>query len=88
MGSEFWLSETQWEAIGPLLPRNQLRAKEAVARADPGDGRANDSTAKAHRSVVGGKGGPTRRRWAVRAAGGPRRSMPSSMCADAPSPSK
>ena len=140
MAGEFWLSEAQWGAIGPLLPKNQpggrrtddrrvisgivhilktgcrwqdcpavygpsttiynrfrrwtmrgiwRRLFDALARADPGDGQAIDSTtAKAHRSAAGGKGGRRRRRLAVRAAAAPRKSTPSSTRADAPSPSK
>ena len=140
MAGEFWLSEGQWGAIEPLLPRNQPGARrtddrrvisgivhvlktgcrwqdcqslygppttiynrfrrwtmrgiwrrlfEALAHADPGDGQALDSTtAKAHRSAAGGKGGPRRRRLAARAGAGPRKSTPSSTRADAPSPSK
>jgi len=140
MAGEFWLSETQWGAIEPLLPKNQpgahrtddrrvisgivhvLRAGcrwqdcpsvygppttiynrfrrwtmrglwrrlfEALARAEPGDGQAIDSTtAKAHRSAAGGKGGPRRRRLAARAAGARRKSTLSSTRTDVPSPSK
>lgn len=140
MAGEFWLSEAQWAAIEPLLPRNQpgahrkddrrvisgivhvLRAGcrwqdcpsvygpptriynrfrrwtmrglwrrlfETLARAEPGDGQAIDSTtAKAHRSAAGGKGGPRRRRSVDRAAGARRKSTLSSMRADVPSPSK
>jgi len=140
MAGEFWLSEGQWGAIEPLLPKNQPGARrtddrrvisgivhvlktgcrwqdypsvygppttiynrfrrwtmrgiwrrlfEALAHADPGDGQALDSTtAKAHRSAAGGKGGPRRRRLAARAGAGPRKSTPSSTRADAPSPSK
>src|SRR3984957_7335191 len=109
MAGEFWLSEAQWGAIGPLLPKNQPGARrtddrrvirgivhvlktgcwwqdcpavygpsttvydrfrrwtmrgiwrrlfDALVRADPGDGQAIDSTtAKAHRSAAGEKGG-------------------------------
>jgi transposase len=130
MAGEFWLSEAQWGAIGPLLPKNQPGARrtddrriisgivhvlktgcrwqdcpavygpsttvynrfrrwtvrgiwrrlfDALARANPGDGQAIDSTtAKAHRSAAGGKGGRRRRRLAVRAAAAPRKSTPSS----------
>ena len=140
MAGEFWLSEAQWGAIEPLLPKNQpgahrtddrrvisgivhvLRAGcrwqdcppvygppttiynrfrrwtmrglwrrlfEALARAEPGDGQAIDSTtAKAHRSAAGGKGGPRRRRLAARAAGARRKSTLSSTRTDVPSPSK
>ena len=141
MAGEFWLSEAQWGALGPLLPQEPARGArrtddrrvisgavpvlktgcrwqdcpavygpsttlynrfrrwtmrgiwrrlfDALARADPGDGQAIDSTtAKAHRSAAGGKGGRRRRRLAARAAGAPRKSTPSSARADAPSPSK
>jgi len=140
MAGEFWLSETQWGAIEPLLPKNQPGARrtddrrvisgivhvlragcrwqdcpsvygppttiynrfrrwtmrglwrrlfEALARAEPGDGQAIDSTtAKAHRSAAGGKGGPRRRRLAARAAGARRKSTLSSTRTDVPSPSK
>src|SRR5271168_891120 len=140
MASEFWLSEAQWGAIEPLLPKNQPGARrtddrrvisgivhvlktgrrwqdcpavygpsttvynrfrrwtvrgiwrrlfDALARADPGDGQAIDSTtAKAHRSAAGGKGGPRRRRLVVRAAGARRKSTLSSTRTDVPSPSK
>jgi transposase len=140
MAGEFWLSEAQWGAIEPLLPKNQAGARrtddrrvlsgivhvlktgcrwqdcpsvygpattiynrfrrwtmrglwrrlfEALARAEPGNGQAIDSTtAKAHRSAAGGKGGPRRRRLAARAAAARRKSTPSSTSADAPSPSK
>ena len=109
MAAEFWLSEAQWGAMGPLLPKNQPGARrtddrrvisgivhvlktgcrwqdcpvvygpsttvynrfrrwtmrgiwrrlfDALARADPDHGQAIDSTtAKAHRSAAGGKGG-------------------------------
>jgi hypothetical protein len=46
------------------------RLFDALARADPGDGQAIDSTtAKACRSAAGGKGGRRRRRLAARAPG-------------------
>lgn len=32
MAGEFWLSETQWEAIEPLLPRNQPGARRVDDR--------------------------------------------------------
>ena len=135
MAGEFWLSEAQWGAIEPLLPKNQPGARraddrrvlsgivhvlktgcrwqdcpsvygppttiynrfrrwtmrglwrrlfEALARAEPGDGQAIDSTtAKAHRSAAGGKGGPRRRRLVARAAAARRKSTPSPMRADA-----
>ena len=140
MAGEFWLSEAQWEAIEPLLPRNQPGARrvddrrvlsgiihvlkagcrwqdcpsvygpsttvynrfnrwagrgiwrrlfEALVEAHPGDIQLIDSTtAKAHRSASGGKGGPVRRRSAARAAGGPPKSMPSSTARAALSRSK
>jgi transposase len=140
MAGEYWLSEGQWGAIEPLLPKNQPGARrtddrrvisgivhvlksgcrwqdcpsvygpsttiynrfrrwtmrgiwrrlfEALAHADPGDGQALDSTtAKAHRSAAGGKGGLRRRRSAARAGAAPRKSTPSSTRADGPSPSK
>jgi transposase len=63
------------------------RLFDALAHADAGDGQAIDSTtAKAHRSAAGGKGGRKRRRLAAHAAGAPRKSTPSSTRADAPSP--
>jgi transposase len=65
------------------------RLFEALARAEPGDGQAIDSTtAKAHRSAAGGKGGPRRRRLAARAAGARRKSTLSWTRTDVPSPSK
>jgi transposase len=125
MAGEFWLSDTQWAAIEPLLPRNQPGARrtddrrvisgivhvlkvgcrwqdcpavygpsttvynrfrrwtmrglwrrlfEALTRVDIGDVLAIDSTtAKAHRSAAGGKGGPKRRRSAARGAGAQRK---------------
>jgi len=140
MAGEFWLSEAQWGAIEPLLPKNQPGARrtddrrvisgivhvlragcrwqdcppvdgppttiynrfrrwtmrglwrrlfEALARAEPGDDQAIDSTtAKAHRSAAGGKGGPRRRRLAARAAGARPKSTLSSTRTDVPSPSK
>lgn len=140
MAGEFWLSEAQWRAIEPLLPKNHPGARrtddrrvisgivhvlragcrwqdcpsvygppttiynrfrrwtmrglwrrlfEALARAEPGDGQAIDSTtAKAHRSAAGGKGGRRRRRLAARAAAGRRKSTRSSTRTDVPSPSK
>jgi transposase len=140
MANEFWLSDAQWAAIEPLLPKNQPGARrtddrrvisgiihvlkvgcrwqdcpavygpsttvynrfrrwtmrglwrrlfEALICMDPGDVHAIDSTtAKAHRSAAGGKGGPMRRRSAARAAAAPRKSMRSSIPGDARSPSK
>ena len=65
------------------------RLFEALARAEPGDSQAIDSTtATAHRSAAGGKGGPRRRRLAARAAAAPRKSTPLSTNADAPLPLK
>jgi transposase len=54
------------------------RLFDALTRVDPGDVQAIDSTtAKAHRSAAGGKGGPRRRRSAARGAGAQRKSTPS-----------
>jgi transposase len=65
------------------------RLFEALARADPGDRQAIDSTtAKAHRSAAGGKGGPRRRRLVARAAAARRKSTPLLTNAAAPSPLK
>jgi transposase len=65
------------------------RLFEALTRVDIGDVLAIDSTtAKAHRSAAGGKGGLKRRRSAVRGAGAQRKSMQSSILADVPSRSK
>ena len=62
---------------------------QALAKAEPGDVHLLDSTtAKAHRSASGAKGGPNFRRSAARAADAPRRSMPSSTAAAARSPSR
>ena len=59
------------------------RRLEALARAQPGDGQAIDSTtAKAHRSAAGGKGGPRRRRLVARAAAARPKSTSSPMRAD------
>ncbi len=140
MAGAFWLSEAQWEAIEPLLPKNQpggrrtddrrvisgivhvlktgcrwqdcppvygpsttiynrfrrwtmrglwRRLFEALAHTSPGEDQAIDSTtAKAHRSAAGGKGGPRRRRLDARAGAAPRKSTPSSTPAGAPSPSR
>jgi transposase len=140
MAGEFWLTDRQWGAIEPLLPKNQPGARrtddrrvisgivhvlrtgcrwrdcpsvygppttiynrfrrwtmrghwrrlfQALAYANPGGNQAIDSsTAKAHRSAAGGKGGPRRRRLAGRVAVAQRKSTPSSTHADAPSPSK
>jgi putative transposase len=65
------------------------RLFEALALAKPGEDQAIDSTtAKAHRSAAGGKGGPRRRRLDARAGAARRKSTPSSTPADAPSRSK
>ena len=140
MANEFWLSDPQWAAIEPLLPRNRPGARrvddrrvisgivhvlkvgcrwqdcpalygppttiynrfhrwarrglwqrlfEALVRANPDDVHAIDSTtAKAHRSAAGGKGGPKHRRLGARAAAARRKSTPSSMLAADPSHSK
>ncbi len=48
----------------------------------------DSTTAKAHRSAAGGKGGPRRRRLAARGAAGRPKSTPLSMAAGGPSPSK
>lgn len=140
MAGEFWLSDRQWAAIDPLLPKNQSGAHRvddrrvisgiihvlrvgcrwqdcpavygppttvynrfrrwtikgvwrrlfaALVEVSPNDVQMIDSTsAKAHRSAGGGKGGPKSRRSAVRAAVARPRSMPSSMAKDASSPSK
>ena len=34
MAGEFWLSEAQWGAIGPLLPKNQPGARRTDDRRD------------------------------------------------------
>jgi len=138
MTAEFWLSEHQWAAIEPLLPRNQpgperddnrrissgivyvpkvgcrwqdclavygpattiynrfrrwamrgvwRRIFEALAQASPGEAQFLDnSTAKAHRSAAGGKGGSRSRLLAARAEGATRRSTHSQMLKDASSP--
>ena len=62
---------------------------QALAKAEPGDVHLLDSTtAKAHRSAAGAKGGPSSRRSAARGAGAPRRSMPSSTAGAGRSPSR
>ena len=130
MAGEFWLSDRQWAAIDPLLPKNQSGAHRvddrrvisgiihvlkvgcrwqdcpaaygppttiynrfrrwtikgvwrrlfaALVELSPGDVQMIDSTsAKAHRSAGGGKGGPKSRRSAARAAVARPRSTPSS----------
>ena len=65
------------------------RLFEALVRSDGNDAQMIDSTtAKAHRSAGGGKGGPWRRRSVARAAGGRGRSTPSSTVSAGSSPSK
>jgi len=65
------------------------RLFQALVEVSPGDLQAIDSTtAKAHRSAAGGKGGPRRRPSAARAAGGRPRSTPSSMATGGRSRSK
>jgi transposase len=57
----------------------------ALVRVEGADVQMIDSTtAKAHRSAAGGKGGPTSRRSAVRAAGERQKSMLLSMAAAVP----
>ena len=61
---------------------------DALVRAEPGDVHLLDSTsAKAHRSAAGAKGGPQRRPSAARAAGRRPRSTPSSTVRAGRSPS-
>src|SRR5713101_703911 len=61
----------------------------ALATADPGGVQMIDSTtAKAHRSAAGGKGGPISKRSAALAAGERQKSMLLSMVAVVPSRSK
>jgi transposase len=126
MAGEFWLSDEQWAAIEPLLPRNQPGARrvddrrvlsgiihvlrvgcrwqdcpkvygpyttiynrfyrwsrrgiwqrllQALVAVGPGGVQMIDSTtAKAHRSAGGGKGGPRSKGSAARAAAAPPRS--------------
>jgi transposase len=65
------------------------RLFEALVTTDAADTQIIDSTtAKAHRSAGGGKGGPWRRRSVARAAGGRRKSTPSSTVSAGSSPSK
>jgi transposase len=65
------------------------RLFSALVDVSPGDVQMIDSTsAKAHRSAAGGKGGPKFKRSAARAAAGRPRSTPSSMAKDASLPSK
>ena len=61
----------------------------ALVRAEPGGVQLIDSTtAKAHRSAAGGKGGPSSRRSAALAAGVRQKSMLLSMIAAVPSRSR
>jgi transposase len=65
------------------------RLFKALVEVSPDDIQMIDSTsAKAHRSAGGGKGGPKSRPSAARAAVARPRSTPSSMARDASSPSK
>jgi transposase len=140
MAGEFWLSDQQWAAIEPLLPKNQSGAHRvddrrvisgivhvlkvgcrwqdcpafygppttiynrfrrwsikgvwrrlfyALVEATPNDIQMIDSTtAKAHRSAAGGKGGRRTRRSGARVAVARQKSTPSSTAAGVPSPSK
>lgn len=141
MANEFWLSDRQWAAIEPCLPKNQPGARrvddrrvisgiihvlrsgcrwrdcppvygpyttvynrwnrwsgrkvwqklfEALRSVSPDeDFQAIDSTtAKAHRSAAGGKGGRMRRRSAARAVAERPRSMRSVTAPAGPSRSK
>ena len=128
MANEFWLSDAQWAAIDPLLPKNRPGAHRVDDRrvisgivhvlkvgcrwqdcpscygppttiynrfhrwsarglwqklfrtlvtASPNDVHMIDSTtAKAHRSAAGGKGGRRNRRSGARAAGARPKSTP------------
>ena len=65
------------------------RLFDALVTTDAADTQIIDSTtAKAHRSAGGGKGGPWRRRSVARAAGGRRKSTPSSTVSAGSSPLK
>jgi transposase len=65
------------------------RLFEALIEASPGEVQFLDSsTAKAHRSAAGGKGGSQRRPLAGRAEAAQRKSMPSSTLSAGPSPSR
>jgi transposase len=62
---------------------------EALRQVSPDDFQAIDrTTAKAHRSAAGGKGGRMRKRSAARGVAEQPRSMPPATPQDAPSPSK
>ena len=65
------------------------RMLRALAVAEPGDVQLIDSTsAKAHRSAAGAKGGPRRRRSAAHAVAARPKSMPSSTAVAGRSPSR
>jgi transposase len=65
------------------------RLFQALVLVSPGDVHSIDSTtAKAHRSAAGGKGGPKRRRSAAHVAAGRPRSTLSSMAVAVPSRSR
>jgi transposase len=65
------------------------RLLDALVEAEPGDVHLLDSTtAKAHRSAAGAKGGPRRRPSAAHAAVGRPRSTPSSTASAGRSPSR
>jgi len=141
MANEFWLSDKQWAAIEPCLPRNQPGARrvddrrvisgivhvlrsgcrwrdcppvygpyttvynrwnrwsrrkvwqklfEALRSVSPDEDfqAIASTTAKAHRSAAGGKGGRMRRRSAARAVAERPRSMRSVTAPAGPSRSK
>lgn len=140
MASGFWLSEAQWKAIEPHLPKNQSGARrvddrrilsgiihvlqsgcrwrdcppeygppttvynrwnrwsrravwrrlfEALREVSADAFHSIDTTtAKAHRSAAGGKGGRKRKLSAAPAAGERPRSTPSATRSGAPSPSR
>ena len=137
MSSEFWLSDKQWAAIEPLLPKNQSGAHrvddrrvisgivhvlksgcrwqdtpsvygppttiynrfhrwgargvwrklfQALVQTSSGDVQMIDSTsAKAHRSAAGGKGGLPSRPSVGRGVAGQQKSMLLLMVAEGPS---
>ena len=140
MSGEFWLSDSQWSAIEPLLPKKGSGAhrvddrrvlsgiihvlksgcrwrdtpsvygppttiynryhrwaarglwqglfRALVTVSPDGIQMIDSTTAKAHRSAAGGKGGPRRRRLAARGADAQRKSMLQQMVAGDLSPSK
>jgi len=140
MANEFWLSDAQWAAIDPLLPKNRPGARRvddrrvisgivhvlktgcrwqdcpscygppttiynrfhrwsargiwqklfrALVTASPNDVHMIDSTtAKAHRSAAGGKGGRKNRRSGARAVGARPKFTLLSMAAAGRSPSR